>query len=403
MSSRLAGRHKKEDSPLCRMITAIEVSNYRSLGSALRVKLGQLTALVGPNGAGKSNVADVVRFLAEALSVGLEAAIARRHGIDVVRRWSSGRPFNLSVRADLTEESFSGTYGFTLAGDSAEDYRLKEEDALVYDKATGASHRFRLREGKWAEGPPDLRPKVTGKGLAMTLVAGDERFAPLAGALRNACVYAIFPDTLREPQKPDTVRPMKQHGENWTTILQGMTANGAAGELKAALAKLTGDIADFRVRQLGGYLNAEFLHATERKRKKDRQKWFESAQESDGTLRVAGIITALLQDPALTLIGIEEPELTVHVGAIPLLYDYLRQASLRGQVLLTTHCVELLERMDVDDLRVVERRGGVTTVAPVRRDQRDAIKKRLLTVGDVVSMEGLQQELLVDDAEVGEE
>ena len=44
----------------------------------------------------------------------------------------------------------------------------------------------------------------------MTLVAGDERFAPLANALRNVCVYAVFPDTLREPQKPDTVRPMKQ-------------------------------------------------------------------------------------------------------------------------------------------------------------------------------------------------
>ena len=66
-------------------------------------------------------------------------------------------------------------------------------------------------------------------------------------------------------------------------------------------------------------------------------------------------------------------------------------------MLLTTHCVELLERLDIDDIRVVERRNGVTTVAPVREDQRDAIKKRLMTIGDVVSMEGLQQELPVDD------
>lgn len=103
---------------------------------------------------------------------------------------------------------------------------------------------------------------------------------------------------------------------------------------------------------------------------------------------VAGIITALLQNPAPTLIGVEEPELTVHVGAIPLLYDYLKQASLRGQVLVTTHSVELLERLDVDAIRVVERRNGVTNVGPVHQEQRDAIKSRLLTVGDVVDMEG---------------
>ena len=377
------------------MITEITVSNYRSLGSDVRLRLGKLTALVGANGAGKSNIADAFRFVAEALTVGLEPAIASRHGIDAVRRWSSGRPYNMSIQVDLSEESFSGHFKFTLAGDSAEDFRVKEEEALIYDKKTETLQKFRLEEGTWKEGPPDLRPKVTGQSLAMTLVAGDERFAPLAGALRNVCVYSVFPDMLREPQKPDSVRPMKQHGENWSTILQAMRTNGAEDELKAALAKLTGDITGFRVRQLGGYLSAEFHHATERKRPKDRQKWFESAQESDGTLRVAGIITALLQEPPLTLIGIEEPELTVHVGAIPLLYDYLKQASLRGQVLLTTHSVELLERLDIDDIRVVDRRHGVTTVAPVRSDQRDAVKRRLLTVGDLVSMEGLQQELLV--------
>ena len=84
-----------------------------------------------------------------------------------------------------------------MAGDSAEDYRLKEEEAVIIDKATAASHKFHLREGKWTEGPADLRPKVTGQSLAMTLVAGDERFAPIASALRSVCVYAVFPDTLR--------------------------------------------------------------------------------------------------------------------------------------------------------------------------------------------------------------
>ena len=156
----------------------------------------------------------------------------------------------------------------------------------------------------------------------------------------------------------------------------------------------TGDIDDWRVRPLGGYLSAEFRHQTETDGVKRRQKWFESEQESDGTLRVAGIITALLQSPPLTLIGIEEPELTVHVDAIPLLCDYLKQAAERGQVLVTTHSVELLEQLDVEDIRVVERRDGVSTVGPVDGKQREAVKKRLLAVGDIVTMEGLKQQEL---------
>lgn len=385
------------------MITEITVSNFRSLGEGVRLRLRPLTGLVGQNGAGKSNVTDVFRFVAEALTVGLEQAIANRHGINAVRRWSAGRPFNLSIRMVVKEAGFSGDYSFTLVGDRSEDFRVKEEEAsIVGKKVEGVipMPRFRIEDGKWLWGPNDLRPKVTPQSLALNLLAGDERFAPLANALRNVCVYSIFPDTLREPQKPDGTKPMKQHGQNWASILQSMASNGAEADLRAALARLTGDITDFRVRQLGGYLNAEFRHATVQRLSKDRSKWFESAQESDGTLRVAGIITALLQDPPLTLIAIEEPELTVHVGAIPLLFDYLKQASERAQVLVTTHSVELLELLDIDDIRVVDRYEGVTKVAPVRSDQRESVRKRLLTVGDIMTMEGLQPDLFAgQDAE----
>ncbi len=382
------------------MITEIIVSNYRSIGENVRLKLGKMTALVGPNGSGKSNVADVFRFVADALSLGLEASIQKRHGIDAVRRWSSGRPFNLGIKISLKEPSFTGSYEFSLAGSSAEDYSVKSEAATVLSLKDGSMEKFRISEGKWEYAPSDLKPKITRQSLAMTLLSGDERFAPLAGALKNVSVYAVFPDALRDPQKPDTIRPMRQHGENWATVLQTLKSENIRADLIAALSKLTGDIDDYRVRQLGGYLNAEFRHKTKKIGSKDRQKWFEGAQESDGTLRVAGIITALLQEPPLTLIGIEEPELTVHVGAIPLLFDYLKQAAKRGQVLVTTHSVELLEKLDVDDIRVVNRRDGITTVAAVRDDQRKAVKDRLLSVGDIYAMEqGLQQQELDIDNE----
>jgi ABC-type multidrug transport system fused ATPase/permease subunit len=67
--------------------TISNLSEHRRSG---RVILGPLTALVGPNGSGKSNLVDALRFLADALRMGLEAAVNKRQGIAAIRRWSGG-------------------------------------------------------------------------------------------------------------------------------------------------------------------------------------------------------------------------------------------------------------------------------------------------------------------------
>jgi predicted ATPase len=100
-----------------------------------------------------------------------------------------------------------------------------------------------------------------------------------------------------------------------------------------------------------------------------------------------------LQEPPVPLIGIEEPELTVHPGAIPLLYDYLKQASRRSQVLVTTHSPELLDQMEAEEVRVVVRGPNGTTVSPMAGPQRAAVREGLLTLGEVLRTEGLQPDL----------
>ncbi len=120
-------------------------------------------------------------------------------------------------------------------------------------------------------------------------------------------------------------------------------------------------------------------------------KWFDAAQESDGTLRVAGILTALLQSETLPVVGIEEPELTVHPGALSLVCDFIKQTAHGNQVILTTHSPELLDYLDTDQVRVVKRRGGETTVGPLDDTQREMVRDHLLTLGEVMRTEGLRQ------------
>jgi predicted ATPase len=369
------------------MIERLSVSNYRSLGENVSLELGSFTALVGPNGSGKSNVVDVLRFVSDCMHMGLSGAITDRSGISAVRRWSGGHPFNVSIGLQLRMEGGRRAhYSFELRGDSTEDYRVKAEEASVWN---GTEHfRFRIESGKWVGGPQGLIPSLDENNLALPIIGGDARFQPLVQALQRISVYSIFPDTLRAPQKYSPVKPMDGHGSNWASILKDQPKSSWKPELISALQKLTNDIEDIKVSQAASYLVVQFRHASS-----GRPKWFDAAQESDGTLRVAGIVTGLLQEPPVPVLGIEEPELTVHPGAIPLLFDFLKQASRRSQVLLTTHSPELLDQMDAEDVRVVLRGQDGTTVAPMAGPQRAAVREGLLTLGEVLRTEGLQPEL----------
>lgn len=70
---------------------------------------------------------------------------------------------------------------------------------------------------------------------------------------------------------------------------------------------------------------------------------FEAFSLSDGTLRVLGRITAVFQRPRPSLLVIEEPEASIHPGALGSILDVLRFASRCMQVVVTTHSPDILD------------------------------------------------------------
>lgn len=369
------------------MIRRLKVSRFRSLGKDITVDFGPLTVLVGQNGAGKSNTIDALTFLADCMQIGLEGAVTKRHGIGAIRHaGSQGRPFDIAIHVDVHKDGVDAEYEVVLTGDRVEEYRVKREWALV----DGAA--FSVDNGQWT-GPTDLRPRIEPTGLALTTLAGDARFSPLAHALRSVASYSIFPDALRVPQKYDPRRPMDRHGANWVSILKDQPEASWKPDLVTVLHKLTGDLADVKFEHVAGFLVLQFKH--ERDPSAKRKQWFDAAQESDGTLRVAGMMAALLQQPRPELVAIEEPELTVHPGAIRLLYDYIREASVGGQVVLTTHSPDLLSLLSADEVRVVDRVGDETRIAPLDEAQRAVVTRGLFSLGEVMRSEGLRPKQLV--------
>lgn len=407
------------------MIDEIYIYNYRSIGPKVSVPLGPLTALVGPNASGKSNIADVLRFLAESATSTLSHAVAVRHGFRAISRWNIGAPLDIHIGISVSNNDGEGWWILGLAPTREEDgYRVMHEHAIWSPMRSRRAERESLKvellkvldrdnpnETDWAvfsakrksplgfkriggelKASPKLGalPHVNDTTLLLPQLA-DTPLAPLLDEIRRIAVYSFFPNTLRSPQNPNPIKPMTSSGDNWASTLKSISKSKWGPELITALGRITGDIDDYRVTPAGGFLIPEFRHGVNG-RSKARERWLGAAQESDGTLRIAAILTALFQEPPPSLIGFEEPELSVHPGALPILFDFLKEASTRSQILFTTHSPDLLDLMPIDGIRVVERHGGVTTAAPVDERQRELVRKRLITTSDLLHAEGLRPE-----------
>jgi predicted ATPase len=378
------------------MITELTISNYRSIGPNVTIRPGRLSILIGPNGSGKSNILDVLSFVRDAVTLGLPAAITHRGGIDSVRRRSQGHPYNVFIGLKAKLPHGHAEYAFEITGDRLEEYRIKSEKAVIFEDAKKIGE-FQ-REGQDWEDATGVIPRMDEQSLAITALGGAAGYKPLVDFLSQLTVYAIFPDTLRKAQLFDPARPMKRHGENWVSILRELAKEPAKDDLIVGLRKLTGDIEDVRVTSAAEYLVAEFKQTTKAKKGK---RWFAASQQSDGTLRVAGLLTALLQTPPLPVIGIEEPELTVHPGALPMIYDYLKQASEVSQVLITTHSPIMLDVVDVeqDTIFVVNRVEGKTEIKRVSDEKLEPVRRSLLRLGDLFVSGELQLSLFDDHTE----
>ena len=151
---------------------------------------------------------------------------------------------------------------------------------------------------------------------------------------------------------------------------------------------MLGDVRTYQVSQVGGYLVTRLSHDAPDP-DSGRAPRFELAQESDGTLRLLAILTALYQSPPRSLIALEEPELTIHPGVMALLWDEIANATTHTQALLTTHSPDLMDLCTADQLRVVEKVKGATYVGPLANEQREIIRQRLFAPGQLLQAQGL--------------
>lgn len=414
-------------------INSVTATSFRSILRAT-AELDRFTIFVGPNASGKSNILDILRFIKDALRFDLDAAISMRHGISAIHHELSQEPakdISIAVSATINNRSWPSEvrvdYGFSVATDDDDGYEVRNEHATIWHGvADEPTATFHIDQGNLSEAStlfpivrqqsffddethtdfdkgdlalPTLLRLI--RGSAMHHYDTDDvaqttylALNQMHRQLLNMRFYHMFPNTIREPQKLSNTTLLDENAANLASVLRAMEKRereqpSRLSRLTEYLARLVPGISDLEVTAAGGYLIVRLKHDSV-----PGGPWIDLSLESDGTVRLLGILTALYQYRNPPLIGIEEPELTVHPGALSTLADVLNEAARMSQLLITTHSPDLIDRVtqsrSVDSVRIVELVDGFTEVNRVPEAQVEAVRQHLFSPGELHRMGDLE-------------
>ncbi len=369
-------------------IKRVILKNYKSI-AACDVQLQPLTFLVGRNGSGKSNFLDALRFVADALNYSLEHAIRDRGGINNVRRRSRGHPNHFSISLEFTlPNGTTGYYAFCIRALTSGRYEVQKEQCKLQPDIY-----FNVNKGKVTQTSVKVAPDAVSDRLYLVNTSGLPEFRPVYDAFSQMGFYNFNPDIIRDLQTPDHRKLLAYDGRNITGVYAQLSPK-VKQHIEEYLSIIVPGVRGVEVEKVGN----NHILAFKQDVSGDKYPWrFNAYNMSDGTLRALGILVALFQadqdaQKRVPLIGIEDPEVALHPGAIAVLLDGLRDAAHRSQVIVTTHSPELLDdkHLDVNSILAVETHDGDTVIAPVDDASKSVVQDRLFTIGELLRSNQLQ-------------
>ena len=128
----------------------------------------------------------------------------------------------------------------------------------------------------------------------------------------------------------------------------------------------------------------------------------EAHEVSDGTLRLLALLVAIYQPFRASVLVLEEPEATIHPGAMGVLFDALGHAVSRSQVIVTTHSPDVLDQKQIGapNLRIVEWRKGKTEVGPIPDSAASSLADRIAYAGELLRMNALMSRDVLDNEDI---
>lgn len=404
----------------------VRVRGYKSIAFC-DVTLEPLTILVGRNASGKSNFLDALAFLRDLMEMTVTEAVNARKGWRAVHSRTTSFPFidlEISGTFESSQTVWEADYSFSLELAERNQIRVREESLTLSERGRDRRCGYRASEGglewighehfadgsEWTSqvriGPASHDGKLDDPRLIgprrrfdrlLLSVIGTQPFLDFAEGLRASRVYNFQPLAIRTHQ-PTTASPiLAQDGANLARAIEALREiePETIERIGQYLEYVVPSVVGFRTQEYGDFETVRFTVNGD----EGKPQEFDASSISDGTLRVLAVLVSAFQivlpGGYPGFIGIEEPDTALHPAAMRALVDALDEASLRTQILLTTHNADLLESSLIkpENVRVVQFTDGKTVIGPVDACYVEIVAQKWNTLGGLERENQLEPDL----------
>lgn len=326
-------------------LSTLTIKNYRSIRDAT-IELGDLAVFIGANATGKSAILDALRFLSEAVRARDFRGPAFSRGGMLNLAWKGQEASQVELTVAFED------------GDSRFEWNVR-----LVRKQSDFYAAERVHEIYVGRPPAELLNVENGwgtlwsneKGQRVNFLQGESVCALSAAATADASFpgrqiaefvsrWEFFdpnPFLLRRDWNLPDTSGFDAHGRNFGETLYHLqsTEPAAFERVVQAAQSIVGLPDKIEPRESDG----RFYFV---QHEPGLQYPVNQMGVSSGTLRMLALMTALYGHPAMTLIGIEEPENYVHPTALFNFVQHIVRAQGRIQMLITTHSPLLLDYLD---------------------------------------------------------
>lgn len=372
------------------MITRIQVKNYLSLRD-VDLKLNRRNnVFVGPNMAGKSNLIDCFKFLAQMVTNGLQKAFLDRGGFaEVVWKGVHTNRILLQLRAENDDANEIYDYGITILG-SATGTIVVEKERLIVTSGSQTSTLIDLNNGQGMithrDGSPAFSPPGPGRSALEFNVPGWAG-TDVQAFMTSWHFYRLLPTLMKQPNAATNQTFLTENGDNFSSWLLTLRTNHpeefhlleqAATDIFPDLEAILTPLTQF------------FTSASSRE--KHLKHPIPLRRMSDGEVTFLAWLSLIFAPEGLgsPFLCAEEPENHLHPRLLETLVQLLQQrqnglGSQAAQIIVTTHSPYLIDRFNLDDLIVVEKREGATRYTrPASKEHlRELLERGELGLGDL--------------------